>query len=177
MSVNDDLPWIDQELKLIRQAMAVNLPVLGHCLGGQLISKALGAVVGANRYKELGWGDVQASAVEDAMDIFGTTVFESFHWHGETFALPEGAKHLLSGEHCNNQAYQIGSALAFQCHIEMTAEMVKTWCEQGADELDEFSSSPGVQQADEILDNLEQRIAGLNNIASNAYSYWIRALG
>jgi len=188
MSVNDDLPWIDQELKLIRQAMALNLPVLGHCLGGQLISKALGAVVGANRYKELGWGNVETSVVveasaveeagtlEEAMNIFGTTAFESFHWHGEAFALPEGATHLLSSEHCNNQAYQIGSALAFQCHIEMTAEMVKTWCDQGADELAEFSSSPGVQQADEILLNLEQRIANLNQIASNVYSYWIKGL-
>jgi len=176
MSVNDDLPWIAQELKLIQQAMEMNLPVLGHCLGGQLISKALGARVGANRYKELGWGDVQASSVEHAIPIFGVAEFESFHWHGEAFALPEGATHLLSSEHCNNQAYQIGSALAFQCHIEMTADMVKTWCSQGADELDEFSSSPGVQQADEILQNLEQRIASLNKIASNVYSHWIRAL-
>ena len=96
MSVNDNLPWIAQELALIRQAMAMSLPVLGHCLGGQLISKALGAKVGANPYKELGWGNVQAIAIEEAMHLFGTTEFESFHWHGETFALPDDAKHLLS---------------------------------------------------------------------------------
>lgn len=176
MSVNDNLPWIAQELKLIKQAMTMNLPVLGHCLGGQLISKALGAKVGANPYKELGWGNVQVNAIEEAICLFGNSEFESFHWHGETFALPEGAKHLLSSAHCNNQAYQIGSALAFQCHIEMTADMVKTWCEQGADELAEFSSSPGVQQANQILNNLEQRIANLNNIASNVYANWIKAL-
>jgi GMP synthase-like glutamine amidotransferase len=176
MSVNDNLPWIAQELELIRQAMSQNLPVLGHCLGGQLISKALGAKVVANPYKELGWGNVQVNAANEAIQLFGTSEFESFHWHGETFDLPEDAKHLLSSAHCNNQAYQIGSALAFQCHIEMTEEMVRTWCDQGEDELSEFSKSPGVQQANQILNNLEQRIANLNNIASNVYANWIKGL-
>lgn len=176
MSVNDSLPWIAQELELIRQAMSQNLPVLGHCLGGQLISKALGAKVVANPYKELGWGNVQVNAANEAIQLFGASEFESFHWHGETFDLPEDAKHLLSSTHCNNQAYQIGSALAFQCHIEMTADMVRTWCDQGEDELAEFSKSPGVQQANQILNNLEQRIANLNNIASNVYANWIKGL-
>lgn len=176
MSVNDNLPWITEELALIRQTMSMNLPVLGHCLGGQLISKALGAKVGANPYKELGWGNVQAVAIEKAISLFGAAEFESFHWHGETFALPDGAKHLLSSAHCHNQAYQIGSALAFQCHIEMTADMVKTWCTQGVDELAEFSTSPGVQQANQILDRLQQRIANLNNIAANVYSHWVKGL-
>jgi GMP synthase-like glutamine amidotransferase len=176
MSVNDNLPWIAQELGLIRQAMAMSLPVLGHCLGGQLISKALGAKVGANPYKELGWGNVQAIALEEAMHLFGTTAFESFHWHGETFALPDGAKHLLSSAHCHHQAYQIGSALAFQCHIEMTADMVMTWCQQGLDELTTFAASPGVQPVNQILNNLEQRIADLNDTASKVYSYWVAGL-
>ena len=176
MSVNDDLPWIAQELALIQQAMAQNIPVLGHCLGGQLISKALGAKVLANPYKELGWGQVKVSAEDGAADLFGAAEFESFHWHGETFNLPAGAKHLLSSAHCHHQAYQIGSALAFQCHIEMTADMVKTWCRQGVEELAEFSASPGVQQASEILNNLEPRIANLNGIASNVYSYWTETL-
>ena len=176
MSVNDNLPWIAEELELIQQALALNLPVLGHCLGGQLISKALGATVSANQYKELGWGNVQVNATDEAIHLFGAPAFECFHWHGETFSLPEGAKHLLSSSHCNNQAYQIGNALAFQCHIEMTAEMVKTWCDQGASELAEFSASPGVQQKDQILENLEQRIVNLNKIASNVYSHWIKSL-
>ena len=125
MSVNDDLPWIAQELTLIRQAMAENLPVLGHCLGGQLISKALGAKVSANPVKEIGWGEVRASADAKAAQLFGVNTFESFHWHGETFELPEGAQHLLASQYCQNQAYRIGSAIAFQCHIEMTEEIKK----------------------------------------------------
>ncbi|MFZ9642966.1 MAG: type 1 glutamine amidotransferase [Candidatus Methylopumilus sp.] len=176
MSVNDDLPWIAQELTLIRQAMAENLPVLGHCLGGQLISKALGAKVSANPVKEIGWGEVRASADNKAAELFGVSTFESFHWHGETFELPEGAQHLLASQYCQNQAYRIGSAIAFQCHIEMTEEMVNTWCENGADELSASSSSPAVQQAEQIRSNLAQRVAKLNQVATHVYSKWIEML-
>ena len=176
MSVNDDLPWIAQELTLIRQAMAENLPVLGHCLGGQLISKALGAKVSANPVKEIGWGEVRASADAKAAQLFGVNTFESFHWHGETFELPEGAQHLLASQYCQNQAYRIGSAIAFQCHIEMTEEMVNTWCENGADELSASSSSPAVQQAEQIQSNLAQRVAKLNQVATHVYSKWIEML-
>lgn len=176
MSVNDDLPWIAQELTLVRQAMAENLPVLGHCLGGQLISKALGAKVSANPVKEIGWGEVRASADNKAAELFGVSTFESFHWHGETFELPEGAQHLLASQYCQNQAYRIGSAIAFQCHIEMTQEMVNTWCENGADELSASSSSPAVQQAEQIRSNLAQRVAKLNQVATHVYSKWIEML-
>ncbi len=176
MSVNDDLPWIAQELNLIRQAMAANKPVLGHCLGGQLISKALGAKVGANPVKEIGWGEVQVTPGSHGTDLFGVNAFESFHWHGETFDLPDGAQHLLSSKFCKNQAYQIGKAIAFQCHIEMMEDMVKVWCEGGQDELADSIDSPGVQQADAIQTNLAARAANLNKIAGNFYSCWIKTL-
>ena len=102
--------------------------------------------------------------------------FESFHWHGETFDLPDGAQHLLSSKFCKNQAYQIGKAIAFQCHIEMMEDMVKVWCEGGQDELADSIDSPGVQQADAIQTNLAVRVANLNKIAGNVYSYWIKTL-
>lgn len=171
MSVNDDLPWITQEVALIQQAMHQNLPVLGHCLGGQLISKALGATIKANSVKEIGWGEVHVSD-EEALSLFGAPHFESFHWHGETFDLPKGAKHMLSSQYCQNQAYRIGNAVAFQCHIEMTEEMVKTWCANGADELESSRLSPAVQQAEVIQQNLGARVGNLNNIARNVYAYW-----
>ena len=171
MSVNDDLPWIADEVALIQQAMGKSLPVLGHCLGGQLISKALGATVKANPVKEIGWGDVRVSD-EQALNLFGTASFESFHWHGETFDLPKGAQHLLSSEYCQNQAYVIGNALAFQCHIEMTEEMVKTWCENGCDELIASCANPSVQQVEVIEKNLKERVANLNSVARNVYTYW-----
>jgi GMP synthase-like glutamine amidotransferase len=176
MSVNDDLPWISKELALIRQAMALNFPVLGHCLGGQLISKALGAKVCANPVKEIGWGKVAVTAGSCGARLFGVDTFESFHWHGETFELPQDAEHLLSSQYCQNQAYQIGNAIAFQCHIEMTEEMVEIWCDGGAEELLVSSNSPAVQQAHEMQTDLKGRVLRLNNVATNVYSQWIEAL-
>ena len=175
MSVNDELPWIAKEIALIKQAMGQNLPVLGHCLGGQLISKALGARVKTNPVKEIGWAEVRVTD-EWALSLFGSPRFESFHWHGETFDLPVGAKHILSSQHCQNQAYLIGHAIAFQCHIEMTEEMVNTWCENGSEELKSSQSSPAVQQAELIKKNLAERVANLNGVARNVYTYWIGLL-
>jgi len=125
MSVNDDLPWIPPLLELIRNAYAQDIPLLGHCLGGQLISKALGAVVARNAVKEIGWGEVHVSDNDSARAWFGEVrSFNAFHWHGETFTLPQHATHLLSSAHCANQAYAIGKHLALQCHVEMTEKMI-----------------------------------------------------
>lgn len=177
MSVNDDLPWITIALDLIREAVAEDIPVLGHCLGGQLISKALGGVVGANPVKEIGWGDVVVTPNEEAQKWFGDTQqFLSFHWHGETFTLPQGAIHLLASQHCANQAYAIGKHFAMQCHIEMTACMVETWCQIGEEEVQTSLNSAGVQTLDEIQRELPARMAQLNHVAQGVYSEWIKGL-
>ena len=122
MSVNDPLPWIDAELKLIRLAHQADLPVLGHCLGGQLIAKALGAAVRANTVKEIGWHEVRKNT-EPSSWLAGLPLsFEAFHWHGETFDIPEGAVHLLESQWCQHQAFACGRMLALQFHVEMTAD-------------------------------------------------------
>lgn len=177
MSVNDDLPWIAPLLALIREAYQADIPLLGHCLGGQLISKALGAVVSKNAIKEIGWGEVNVTDNAVAKHWFGELeVFNSFHWHGETFSLPDNAVHLLSSPYCHNQAYAIGKHLAFQCHIEMTPEMVKSWCEVGGDELSESASSVAVQQAEKIQETLPLHCFFLNKVAHQVYSQWIKGL-
>lgn len=177
MSVNDDLPWITPVLNLIREAKAADIPLLGHCLGGQLISKALGGVVSANPIKEIGWGEVRVTQNETARYWFGDIEsFNSFHWHGETFSLPEGATHLLASIHCQNQAYSMGKHLAFQSHIEVTTEMVKNWCEFGADELKESATSPAVQQAEAMEQNLPVHCFFLNKVAKQVYGQWIKGL-
>ncbi len=177
MSVNDDLPWIKDALDLIRAAVAKNLPVLGHCLGGQLISKALGAVVSKNAVKEIGWGKVAVGNNETARSWFGDIrTFDAFHWHGETFALPDGAVHLLSSEHCANQGYALGKHLALQCHVEMTKEMIASWCEVGADEIACALDSPAVQKPDEILGRMEDELPRLNSVAKRIYTQWCNAL-
>lgn len=177
MSVNDDLPWIGPIIYRIREAVEKDIPLLGHCLGGQLISKALGAEVGPNPVKEIGWGNVAASENSEARHWFGVQPkFQVFHWHGETFALPAGATHLLSSQYCLNQAYSIGKHLAFQCHIEMTAEMVQSWCDVGSDEIQDSSSSPGVQQLTEILQDLDPKVSALQAVARGVYERWVAGL-
>ena len=177
MSVNDDLPWIAPLLELIREAVAADIPLLGHCLGGQLISKALGADVTANPVKEIGWGEVTVSNNDIARSWFGDIEsFNGFHWHGETFSLPEQAAHLLASPHCENQAYAIGKHLAFQCHIEMTPELVQSWCDAGAEEVRQTSASPAVQQVGVMMENLPLHCFFLNKVATRIYSQWIKGL-
>lgn len=177
MSVNDDLPWIPPVLRLIQQAVAAEIPVLGHCLGGQLMAKALGGVVSRNKVKEIGWGEITVAANDQARHWFGETKdFSGFHWHGETFSMPQGATRLLSSAYCENQAFVIGKHLAFQCHVEMTAEMVRKWCQVGAAEIAPPITSPAVQPVAEIERDLQARIKKLNAIAEGAYTQWIRGL-
>lgn len=176
MSVNDDLPWIAPVLALIRDAVAKDVPLLGHCLGGQLISKALGAAVSLNPVKEIGWGEVQVSDSDVARSWFGSYQnFSAFHWHGETFTLPQGAIHLLSSEYCTNQAYVIGKHLAMQCHVEMTAEMIAVWCTTGADEI-VASNGPSVQSASVIKHEMNDKLLQLNQVAELLYGGWIKGL-
>ena len=177
MSVNDDLPWMGQLQTLIRDAVAADIPVLGHCLGGQLVSKALGAEVRRNAVKEIGWGAVQVHNAAEAQRWFGEReAFDVFHWHGETFDLPAGAVHLLSSEHCRHQAYALGKHLALQCHIEMTAEMVRHWCEAGSIEILDAAQHAGVQPAAEIQRDLSQRVKDLQMVANHAYAHWVQGL-
>lgn len=177
MSVNDDLPWISHSLNLIQAAIAADVPVLGHCLGGQLISKALGAAVSHGVTKEIGWGKVNITDNDVARAWFdGLLQFDSFHWHGETFSLPDGATHILKSEFCNNQAYAIGKHLALQCHVEMTEDMVKIWCENGIDEINAANASTAVQTPVEMQINLSQKVSELNRVADRLYSRWIKGL-
>ena len=176
MSVNDDLAWIPPVLTLIREAVARDVPVLGHCLGGQLMAKALNAHVTKAAVKEIGWGEVQLDSGPEASAWFGDRErFLSFHWHGETFAIPPGAKRLLSSPCCENQAFALGPHLALQCHIEMTEELVRNWCKSGAREI-ERSAGPAVQEVDEILNDLTPRLAALQRIADQVYDRWTEAL-
>ncbi len=175
MSVNDDLPWIKQEMALIRDAVASGIPVLGHCLGAQLMSRALGGVVSKNPVKEIGWGQVQVADHEVAQAWFGNvSVFDAFHWHGETFTLPPSAVHLLSSRYCVNQGYAIGPHLALQCHIEMTDEMMASWCVAGADEIAASRASPGVQSAEAMLS--QTNLPFLHQHAARLYAKWLDGL-
>lgn len=171
MSVNDDLPWLAEELSLIRQAAAIGMPVLGHCLGGQLIAKALGAKVSANPVREIGWHEVAKADTTSPWlgDIPQNTAV--FHWHGETFDLPPDAVHLFQSQWCRNQAFVHGKMLALQFHVEMTEAMVHEWTEIHKKDL--LNTCASVQSRDEMVANLPFRIRQLHRVADSLYAYWL----
>jgi GMP synthase-like glutamine amidotransferase len=176
MSVNDPLPWVAQECALIRAAVAADVPVLGHCLGGQLMAKALGGTVTRNPAKEIGWGDVTVLDSAEARAWFGDVRgFLSFHWHGETFSIPPGASRVLESPYCANQAFTLGRHFGMQCHVEMTEDMIGDWCREGAREI-AASPGPAVQTAEEMQAGMAPKLAALNAVADRVYARWIEGL-
>jgi len=135
MSVNDEAqyPYLTGEMSLAEKFMRSGRKVLGICLGAQLMAKALGARVYAGREKEIGWYniDLADSGTDDKlMHVLsgGKTSFRVFHWHGETFDIPEGAERLAGSALFPNQAFRFGrNAYAFQFHMEVTREMIYDW--------------------------------------------------
>jgi len=124
MSVNDEreYPFLKEEKRVIREMVAHSRPVLGVCLGAQMIASALGARVYPCE-KEVGWSPVRW--IETLPGIpEETTVFQ---WHGESFDIPDGAKLICSGKQVKNQAFRWKSALGVQFHIEVTEEMIRKW--------------------------------------------------
>lgn len=177
MSVNDDLPWLPPLFELIRKAHAADTPLLGHCLGGQLIAKALGGVVTRNPVKEIGWLPLEIAAAPEAQHWFGEIKnFLGFHWHGETFSLPPGAVRLAGSADCANQVYSLGKHLGMQCHVEMTAEMIASWCDSGAAEI-AANPVPTVQRPEQMQIDLQQRLAALHAVADRLYTRWIAGIG
>ena len=176
MSVNDDLPWIREVLGLINSAAGADIPVLGHCLGGQLMSKALGGQVTRNGVKEIGWGTVAVADAAAAREWFGATrEFSGFHWHGETFSIPPNATRIAGSAYCANQAFVLGKHLGMQCHVEMTSELIRSWCTDWEKERVP-RTAPSVQTPAQMLEGLEERVSSLNRIADALYERWIGGL-
>ena len=133
MSVNDGLPYVDQELRFAAQAVADRKPVLGVCLGAQLVAKALGSHVYLNPAKEIGWFPLQFTEHAASDSLFHGFCQEEtvFQWHGETFDLPAGARLLATSPACRNQAFRAGNAVyGLQFHLEVTPEMIAEWRDQ-----------------------------------------------
>jgi GMP synthase-like glutamine amidotransferase len=176
MSANDDLPWKAPLLDLLRGAVAADVPVLGHCLGGQILAKTLGAPVTRTPVPEIGWGEVSVLGTDNAECWFGKrNAFTTFQWHYDVFALPPGATRVLTNAHNPDQAYTLGKHIGFQCHIEMTRPMVETWCRTGAAELPAHSLGP-TQSREDIYADLDRRLAALSRVADDIYAHWARGL-
>jgi GMP synthase-like glutamine amidotransferase len=177
MSANDDLPWIAPMLDLIRRAVTNGTPVIGHCLGGQLLARALGGAVRSNPVKEIGWGEIELVNGKAGAEWGPPAAFTSFHWHGETFSIPPGAVRIWASVYCPNQAFIYRNSIGMQCHIEMTAELVQTWCDGGAQEIEEaLGVSPAVQSAEAMRQDLPAKLEGLHRVADAVYGRWMRGL-
>ncbi len=176
MSVNDPLPWVGQELELISKARALDMPVLGHCLGGQLISKALGGAVTKNPVKEIGWHPVRNSDTAGAAHWLAGLADQNtlFHWHGETFSIPQGAELILENDNCAHQAFAIGNTLALQCHVEMTAAMVREWTTLYQQEIADPAGA--VQSAAAMTTDLDARIRAAQQVADVLYGRWLQPI-
>ncbi len=130
MSVNDSLPWLRQEERYITRAIAGGVPVLGVCLGAQLLARCLGAQVYSMGRKEVGWYPIRLrdAALSDPLFRGLQPVETVFQWHGETFRLPPGAEWLAESELCAQQAFRCGSNLyGLQFHPEVTPEIIASW--------------------------------------------------
>ena len=152
MSVNDGLEEIERERTLLLEAMERNIPILGVCLGAQIIASARGARVYAGDDPEVGWGEVTLteSGMTDPILAGVDRILPVFHWHGETFDLPEDAVHLASSEMFENQAFRVkGKTYGLQFHLEVDEEMVRDWVAQDQEEADGVISDPEV-----ILDGI-----------------------
>jgi GMP synthase (glutamine-hydrolysing) len=128
MSANDALPSLRQAESLILDAMARDKPVIGHCLGGQLMARALGARIERSPLPEVGWHPLTVHDDPRARAWFGeSTVCTVFQWHEEAFGLPAGATPLATSAACPHQAFAIGMHLAMQFHVEVDAEKLQRW--------------------------------------------------
>jgi GMP synthase-like glutamine amidotransferase len=185
MSAIDALPWIGPELELLRAAVAAGVPVIGHCLGGQLLARALGAKVERNPVKEIGWGRVKVAHPQLAREWLGAVAdeVEVFQWHGDAFTLPPRATNFLTNRWCGNQAFVIehgGVAhLGMQFHCEATPAIVENWSGDDTwyDEVQAeraATGGPAVQDAEAMREDLEVRCTAMHVLSARIYARWWR---
>ena len=172
MSVNDEdqFSWLAPEKQFVREMIRSGRPVLGICLGAQLIASAMGARVFKNKEKEIGWFPVEGIASDNDSAFrfpFSTRVF---HWHGETFDLPAGAIHLARSRGCENQAFQIGqTVLGLQFHLETTPAFMVEIINHCRDEI---IPSRYVQTVSDMLSAQPDQFIKINELMDKVLSFF-----
>ena len=166
-SANDDLPYLIEEQKLIKNSVNDNIPVLGICLGSQLIAKTFGAKVYKGPTKEIGfYHDLMISNNSKLFDGFKNP-FSVFHWHGDTFDLPTGATRLALSENYLNQAFQYKSAIGLQFHLEVNAQMVNLWLDKTEQKLQQIPYIDPQKIRSEIDENISTVKCNMENFYYN----------
>jgi GMP synthase (glutamine-hydrolysing) len=169
----DKIEWLKKEKAFIREAISNNKVVIGICLGAQLIASALNAVVFPNKEKEIGWLPVKTTVNKAKNDLFSSFPEEMtvFHWHGDTFNLPEGAVLIAESDACKNQLFVLNDrVIGIQFHLEVTENSVKGMVENCRNEL---IPAKYIQSDEQIL-SAAQFYAGCNQLMfdflNNLYS-------
>lgn len=165
-SANDNLPYLQAEQKLIKKTVDDSIPVLGICLGSQLIAKTFGGKVYRGPKKEIGfYHDLKIDTSSKLFSGF-TNPFTVFHWHSDTFDLPKGAVRLAHSENYQNQAFQINSAVGLQFHLEVNAEMVNLWLDKTREKLEQI---PYIDPQ-KIRSDIDKNISIVKNNMNNFYN-------
>ena len=175
----DRFPHLRTEIEAIQDALDRDIPVLGICLGAQLIARALGAPVGPAVQKEIGWYDVSVSdpGREDPLLSGFEPTERIFQWHGDTFDLPHGAVHLASSDLCANQAFRYGDKVyGFQFHLEVDAPLIERWLSIPVHRA-EIAALDGAVDPDQIRRETTHRIAGACDLSDRTFGQWIRLFG
>lgn len=174
----DRYPFLKEERNLISKAIHSGIPVLGICLGAQVIARALGARVYPGPQKEIGWYPIRfqdAAKQDPVFQAIHRPEANVFHWHGDTFDLPDGAVLLASSDRYKHQAFRFGdSVYAFQFHIEVTCAMIADWMSKGAAELDALGPS---FSREALVQDSEKLAAPLGHLAESIYSRLFAPLG
>ena len=172
-SVNDDLPWIDEVLALTREAVVKDVPVIGHCFGGQLLAKALGGAVTASPEPEIGWGHCDVEHSELAHEWFGKVrEFPAFQWHFESFSIPENATRILRGVNCPNQAFVLGPHIGLQPHFEVDEKVIRLWANKDRAMLKKLSG-PGAQRYSKMIVETKDKLSLMRAVTQQVYGVWL----
>ena len=177
MSINDkdEFSWLTSEKQFIHESINSGKPVLGICLGAQLIASVAGARVYRNALKEIGWFPIDGIASTDSSIFNFPPKVEVFHWHGETFDLPSGATRLAKSDGCENQAFQIGkSVIGLQFHLETTPKTAREIVSHCRDEL---VPAKYIQTEEEILSATQERDKSINQLMGSILSFLLRENG
>ncbi len=177
MSANDDMASLRQAERLILEAMDRGVPVIGHCLGGQLMARALGASVHASPAPEIGWQPLHVAPTAAARAWFGPGEAQTvFHWHLEAFGLPAGAELLASSPACPHQAFAIGPHLGMQFHVELDAAKLALWSGSSApDFLAMQTVCPTVQSGAAMRAQAVEALPRQQALAARIYERWLAA--